>query len=123
MLWTRLRSLAKNLRRRAQLEGEMAEELQFHLETRANDLMLRRRLSKEEAMRQARLEFGSIERYKEEGRESRGFRFFDELRGDLRFSIRQIRRNRGFAATVVLILAIGIGGNVAVFTPIHDALL
>jgi predicted permease len=101
----------------------MSEEIRFHLERRARDLMAREGLTPSESYRRARIEFGSIEKYKEEGRRERGLRLFDELCADLRFSARQFRQNRSFTAAVVLILAIGIGGNVAVFSQINDAIL
>ena len=123
MLWARVTSLMRSLIRRARLESDMADEVQFHLETRTEELMSRRSISREEAMRQARIEFGGIERYREEGREARGLRFFDELHADLRYGFRQLVHNRTFTLAAVLILAIGIGGNVAVFSQINDALL
>ena len=57
----------RNLFRRTQLDTEMSDELAFHLEARARDLE-QTGLSAEAAMRTARLEFGAMERYKEEGR-------------------------------------------------------
>ena len=85
-LLARLRSFWHNLLHRSDMERDMSEELRSHLEHRAEDLMARRGLSRDEAMRTARLEFGSVEKYKEETRQSRGLRLLDEMRGDLRYS-------------------------------------
>jgi hypothetical protein len=60
------------------MESEMDAELRFHIETRADDLV-RGGVSREEAMRRARIEFGGTERIKEEGREARGVRFLDRF--------------------------------------------
>ncbi|HEU4628596.1 MAG TPA: ABC transporter permease [Gemmatimonadaceae bacterium] len=77
-LVARMRSLWRALRRRTDVEREMAEEFRLHQELRAADLV-RAGLSPAEATRRARLEFGSTERYKHEGRASRGLRPFDAL--------------------------------------------
>ena len=73
-------------------------------------------------MRRARIEFGSIEKYKEEGRASLGLRLIDDLRSDSRFACRALRKNAGFSAAAIAILALGIGANTAVFSVV-DALL
>jgi predicted permease len=122
MLLARIRSLLRNLRHRSEMEEEMADEIRFHVEARARDLEARG-LSPHEASRRARLEFGSVERYKEESRAARGLRFFDEFRGDLRYAARQLLRNKGFAATAILMLAIGIGANTIAFDRLNDVLL
>jgi len=100
VLWAKMRSLCSSLWRRADMEQEMAEELQFHLEARADELVARG-LSPHEARRQARIEFGSVEKYKEESRQSLGLRLVDELRADLRYAFRTFGRNKGFAAAAI----------------------
>jgi predicted permease len=118
----RLRSIWRGLVRRDDVERQMADELSFHIEARAADLMSRDRLSRAEATRRARIEFGSIEKFKEEGRASLGLRLFDDLQSDLRFAWRALTKNIGFSAAAIAILALGIGANTAVFSVV-DALL
>jgi putative ABC transport system permease protein len=117
----KLRSYARNLRRRDAFEDGMDEEMRFHLEACAADLV-RRGLSLEEARRRAHLEFGSIEKQKDIARANVGMRLLDELRGDVRYALRMFARNPTFALTAVLTLALGIGANTAIFSLI-DALM
>ncbi len=122
-LCARIRTLLRSLRHRSQEEQEMADELQFHLEARADDLMLRHRIPREEALRRARLEFGSMEKYKEEGREARGLRFFDVLKADTLYSLRQLRRFPAFTGTAIIVITLGVGVNAAMFSLINGSLL
>jgi putative ABC transport system permease protein len=117
----RLRSYVRTLRARGAFEDGMDEEMRFHLESRTADLV-RRGLSPADAARRARLEFGSIEKQKDLARASIGVRLLDEFRGDLRYAFRTFVRNKAFAATAVITLALGIGANAAIFN-LMDALL
>src|SRR5437870_5601482 len=123
MVWARIRSIVRGLLRRSVFEREMTEELAFHLEARTNELVTRFDLTHEEALRRARIEFGSTERYKEESRQTRGLQFLDELRSDLKFALRMLSRNRGLACIAILSLALGIGANTVVFSVINGLLL
>src|SRR5262245_12406688 len=97
----KLRSLARNLRGRGAFEDAMDDEMRFHLQSRAAELA-RSGLSPAEAARQARLEFGSIEKQKDDARASAGLRLADELIGDARYALRMFRRNGGFAAAAIV---------------------
>src|SRR3954451_20122736 len=118
----RMGSFWRNALHRSEMERNMSDELQFHVARRAEYLVERRGLAPEEAMRIARLEFGSIEKYKEEARQSLGLRLFDELRGDVLYALRTFGRSKSFTAAAIATLALGIGANKGVFRVV-DALL
>jgi predicted permease len=119
----KLRTLWTGVVRRGEIERQLADELAFHIEARAADLSARFGFSPAEALRRARLEFGSLEKYKEEARASRGLRLADELRSDIRFARRTFVTHKGFVAAAVSILALGIGINTAVFSVVDAVLL
>jgi predicted permease len=117
----RLLSLIRAAWRRSTFEDDMSEEMRFHVEARAADLV-RRGLAPNEAARCARMEFGSLEKHKDEARASARLRLLDEMRGDARYALRTFARNRAFTATAIATLALGIGANTAIFS-LFDALM
>jgi macrolide transport system ATP-binding/permease protein len=117
-----LRSLTSLLFRRESWEQHMRDELDFHVRERA-DALAAEGVPPDEALRRARLEFGGIERWKEQCREAQGAGPVDELTRHLRDAFRSARRNPGFVAVAVLSLALGIGANLAVFGFVHQLLL
>lgn len=121
-LLSRGRSLWRVLRRRTDFEWEMEEEFRFHVERRAEDLEATG-LTPLEALRRARLEFGSKERHKASGREARGLRPFEELRIEARYAARSLGRSPGFTVAAVLLLALGVGVNSAAFSVLSANLL
>lgn len=120
-LWSPIRTTLAFFSRRVRVEREMEEEFRSHLRIRADDLE-RQGLPRAEAERRARVEFGGYQRYKEECREAMGARLLGELLADVRYGLRQLRRNPGFTAVAIITLALGIGANTAIFSLI-DALM
>ena len=104
------------------MDNDLDAEIKSHIDL-ATDENLRRGLSAQEARRQALIRFGGVERAKEQQRETRGLPFLDVMRQDLRFTFRTLLRDRGFTVVAVLILALGIGANIVVFSVVNTILL
>jgi predicted permease len=107
---------------RDDVDRQVQEELEFHLESYAEDLM-RSGVPREQAMRKARAELGSLAAGREKCRAAWGSRLVDELWADLRYAVRMLGRSPGFAAIAVGSLALGIGVNTVIFTAAQHMLL
>src|SRR5882757_8139870 len=118
----RWRSLLRVLIRRREFEDGMSEELRFHIEQYTEDLV-RSGMSPKEAVRRIRMELGSPINIKEDCRESFGLHLFDELRRELSYAARLLRKTPGFTITALLTLAVCLGANLTIFAVIDSVLL
>src|ERR1700735_2668168 len=106
---------------RQRYRSELDEEMAFHRAQAEKDFVAEG-MSPEAAHFAAMRQFGNVTKMKEKSHEVVGFRFETVIQ-DVRFSLRQLRKNPGFAATAILILALGMGASVAIFAFVDAALI
>jgi predicted permease len=114
----RLRSLV--FKRKA--EHDMDEEMRFHLEMEAAELV-RSGLDPTAARRRAMVSFGGMERFKEEGRDARGVRWLDDFLHDVRFGVRAIGRSPAASAIVIVTLTLAVAASTTVFSLLNGLFL
>jgi hypothetical protein len=110
------------LLRRRRFDREMDDEIAAHLACAADDLSARG-MDPEQARRAARRGFGSVTAVREAERDSRGFPWLDDLGRDTRYALRGLRRNPASTATIVTMLALGIGATTVIFSAVDAVLL
>src|SRR3984893_11002197 len=103
-------------------ESELDTELRFHLERQIADYVAAG-TSPEQARRRARLEFGGIDRVKDEVRDTRWEFHLENLFRDLRYALRSLRKDRRFALIAIFAIALGIGPSTAIVSVVNVALL
>ena len=112
----------KQLFSRRRLYGDLSDEIETHLEEKIEELV-QSGMSRKNAVATARREFGNLTLIEEESREVWQWPTIESFLADLRYGIRMLRRNPAFGLTAILILAIGIGANAAVFSIVDSILL
>jgi putative ABC transport system permease protein len=125
-LGRRLRSVWRALRRSKQLDADMQEEMRFHIQMEAERLRRVEGLDPQEARRRAHRGFGGVEKYKEEGREARGFGWLESLSLDARLGVRMLAKHRWLTLVggVAMAVAIAIGASafIVIGVPLDPAL-
>jgi predicted permease len=117
-----LRARLRSILRARDAEARMDEEFRFHVEMETKRLV-DQGIDADEAHRRARAAFGGADQHREAMRDGRGARLFDDLRADVRFALRAMRRKPGFALATALTLGIGIGINGVIFGFVNSLLL
>ncbi len=124
------RELWRRLLSRRQMEADIEDEIEFHIQGRT-DVLVDGGLPEEEARRRARAEFGDVNRIRSDmarasgqliRRRARRERGGDLVR-DLRLAFRELRRSPGFATVAILTLTLGIGANTAMFSVLDGVVL
>ncbi len=120
--WDKTRRRVAVLWHRDRFDRDLEEEMQSHLEMRAEENR-ENGMDAAAARHAAKRQFGNATALKETSREAWGWRAADELARDLKLALRTLRRGPGFAAIAVTTLALGIGLNMAVFTMVYKVVL
>jgi putative ABC transport system permease protein len=122
ILFHRLKSLARWIFRRNEVEGQLHEDVESFIDLSA-EARIREGVEPEEARRLARLEIGGVDQTKERVRAYRWGSQLEQVSQDLRYGLRSLIRQPGFTAIVVITLAIGIGANTAIYTVVDATIL
>ena len=121
-MFRRLRRRIRSLVAGATLDGQMDQELQFHLDLESRRLV-DQGLDPAEARTRALRTFGGVERVREECRDARRTSWADTMQRNVRYAIRTLRRRPGYTAAVIVTLGLGIGANTAIFSVVNGVLL
>ena len=120
--WTHWRFLVRQSFRKRRRQHELDEELRFHVE-QSTATKIAAGMAAEEAQRQALIEFGGVERTREQCHEQRPGWWLDTVAQDVRYALRGFRRKPEFTITVIATLALGIGATSTIFSAVNSLLL
>jgi len=121
-LFAKFHGFLRNLFLSRRVEVDLDQEVHSHLEMMVEE-NIRAGMTQEEALRAARLELGGIEQVKEQVREERMGNWLRSVLSDCRYGARQLRKNPGGTAIMVLTLALAIGATTAIFSVVYGVLL
>jgi putative ABC transport system permease protein len=107
---------------RQRIEAELLEEIRGHLDERVEELVSRG-IPLQDAVHQARREFGNMTLIEEQARDVWKWRWIEDLFSDTRFALRQLRKSPAFALAGAVTVALGIGTNTAVFSVVNSVML
>jgi predicted permease len=116
--WKRLRAWVADGNRDRDLGEELESVVQMH-----TDENLRSGMTREEARRRALIEVGGVEQVRQATRDGRSFPWLEGVARDANYAMRALRRTPGFSVVAILVMAIGIGASVALFTVVRSVLL
>ena len=121
-LWSSLKHLSRNLLRKQQVEDRLEDEVRAYADMLADE-KIAAGIPAQEARRTTLADFGGIEQVKQSVRDHRAGTGLELLWQDVRYALRQLRRNRAFTLTAVITLGLGIGATTAIFSAVYALLL